>query len=386
MNVFYLQITRELAGLRRQKIENMFRAFTKLTISLQSSRSLLQSSRKYVRGVKVDPGVRKRLQLFSEDFVENDPEVLESLESDFMNVHHAHKEFEAEEQQYTKKVADAIVGRKYFKQKGVNFLTWNEKEQIRMLHQSNPNEFTADKLAESFPADPTTIAAIIRNKWHPRNEKRIQKHDESVMKSWQQFKSGELEIDPILASHLKKFTHRDSNALYKPPVNRKFGLEIPKPTSTEFTSIISTCKKYADEPKQIENVPQSDETRFPSHRPRSDDNDSVVLRGRSTTTSKQMPLQEYQKQSPDVAFRPQEEASAVLPSLDNQPMMNIKKYEETNINALKFDGDKKVFESLAIKEHIKIPKKVWKEGQIYKYDDCFYSDDGEFLYRVPGLK
>lgn len=374
----------ELAGLRRQN-KSMFRALTKLTISLQSGRSLLQSSRKYVRGVKVDPGVRKRLQLFSEDFVENDPEVLESLESDFMNVHHAHKEFEAEEQQYSRKVADAIVGRKYFKQKGVNFLTWNEKEQIRMLHQNDPNEFTADKLAESFPADPTTIAAIIKNKWHPRSANRVKKHDESVMESWQQFKSGELELDPILAAHLKKFTHRDLNALYKPPADRKFGLEIPKPKSTEFTSIISTCKKYADEPKQIENVSQSDEARFSSHRPRNSDNDSVVLRSRSTTTSKQMPLQEYQKHSPDVSFRPQEEASSVLSS-DNQPMMKIKKYEETNVNALKFDGDKKVFESLAIKEHIKIPKKVWKEGQIYKYDDCFYSDDGEFLYRVPGLK
>lgn len=35
---------------------------------------------------------------------------------------------------------------------------------------------------------------------------------------------------------------------------------------------------------------------------------------------------------------------------------------------------------------IRIPKNVWKEGFIYKVNDCFYDDNGDFLYRVPGLK
>ena len=34
---------------------------------------------------------------------------------------------------------------------------------------------------------------------------------------------------------------------------------------------------------------------------------------------------------------------------------------------------------------IRIPKKVWKEGYTYRVKDCFYDDNGEFLYRVPGL-
>jgi len=34
---------------------------------------------------------------------------------------------------------------------------------------------------------------------------------------------------------------------------------------------------------------------------------------------------------------------------------------------------------------IRIPKKVWKEGYMYRVNDCFYDDNGEFLYRVPGL-
>lgn len=34
---------------------------------------------------------------------------------------------------------------------------------------------------------------------------------------------------------------------------------------------------------------------------------------------------------------------------------------------------------------IRIPRKVWKEGYMYRVKDCFYDDKGDFLYRVPGL-
>lgn len=34
---------------------------------------------------------------------------------------------------------------------------------------------------------------------------------------------------------------------------------------------------------------------------------------------------------------------------------------------------------------IRIPRRVWKEGYMYKVKDCFYDDKGDFLYRVPGL-
>lgn len=34
---------------------------------------------------------------------------------------------------------------------------------------------------------------------------------------------------------------------------------------------------------------------------------------------------------------------------------------------------------------IKIPKTAWKKGYMYRVKDCFYDDNGIFLYRVPGL-
>lgn len=37
-------------------------------------------------------------------------------------------------------------------------------------------------------------------------------------------------------------------------------------------------------------------------------------------------------------------------------------------------------------DYIKIPKNKFKHGMTYRIKDCYYDDDGEFLYRVPGLK
>ena len=40
-----------------------------------------------------------------------------------------------------------IVGNKYFKTKSPNFLTYNEKEQIRTLHDEDSEKWTIDKLS-----------------------------------------------------------------------------------------------------------------------------------------------------------------------------------------------------------------------------------------------
>lgn len=86
--------------------------------------NVLHSVRSYARRVK-DPGIDKRLKLFSDDFIqEEDSDIFESVESDFMNVHEAHKDFEEEEKAHKQKVHTMMVGRKYFNEKGINFLTW----------------------------------------------------------------------------------------------------------------------------------------------------------------------------------------------------------------------------------------------------------------------
>jgi hypothetical protein len=43
-----------------------------------------------------------------------------------------------------------------------------------------------------------------------------------------------------------------------------------------------------------------------------------------------------------------------------------------------------------IEEHhvalrIRIPERLWQKDKVYRIKDCFYDDQGVFLYRVPGL-
>lgn len=35
---------------------------------------------------------------------------------------------------------------------------------------------------------------------------------------------------------------------------------------------------------------------------------------------------------------------------------------------------------------IQIPKNIYQRGKTYRISDCYYDDDGEFLYRVPGVR
>jgi hypothetical protein len=37
-------------------------------------------------------------------------------------------------------------------------------------------------------------------------------------------------------------------------------------------------------------------------------------------------------------------------------------------------------------ERIRIPANKWQKGCTFKVGDCYYDDDGTFLYRVPGMK
>lgn len=53
-----------------------------------------------------------------------------------------------------------IVKDKYFKENMPNLLTWSEKEQIRHLAATAPDEWTPEKIAESFPVTVITVKVI----------------------------------------------------------------------------------------------------------------------------------------------------------------------------------------------------------------------------------
>lgn len=289
-----------------------------------------------------------------------------------------------------------LIGRKYFKSRSPNFLTFSEKEQIRKLHDDDPKKYTVDELSQSFPADPKTISILIRNRWTPKDTKRIEKHDESVKKNWQAFKEGKLEIDPMLAEHLKKFAMRDFNKLATPQAYRKLGVQVPKPRGNEFLSIITSCKKYAEVDEQGKEINEpvtsgrplrvrkieSQETRLPELKYNEDDEYMFKMEGRKEFSRKNITLDELQKIAPQYTV-PKDDVKELSFEEFTPKFKTVAIREENKEGLSQFKSE--IEKNMALKPFIKIPKKLWQRGKIYKVNDSFYSDDGEFLYRVPGL-
>lgn len=362
----------------------MLRTILKLAYSKQKS-----LARNYARRAR-NPGVDRRMALLNKDQLHTNPEELEQLEeADFSQVHKSHKQYEQEAQHYREKLQSWIVGNKYFKTKQLNFLTWSEKEQIRYLHNFDPEEWGIDKLVESFPADRYTVVKIIKAKWIPRDANRVQRHDETVRENWELFKSERIKnIDGGFADHLNKFVHRNFQEVQKPKVENKRLYEIRQhvPEDGEFSRIITSCKKYAKVSEQTdvkrigEGEGASDE--IPEIHAKAPNQDMFVMKGVSDRHPKTL-RQVKRELGVSTAAEDSDESdtSSVFSSRDN--LIDVKKYKSELIS---FDASNAPSSMQPdIRESIQIPRKLYKKGATYQLDDCFYDDDGEFLYRVPGM-
>uniref|UniRef100_A0A182TBQ5 Uncharacterized protein n=1 Tax=Anopheles maculatus TaxID=74869 RepID=A0A182TBQ5_9DIPT len=355
--------------------------------------------RYYARKAR-NPGIERRAALLPDDAKPVEYANLDDSEADFHQVHKSHKQFEAEQAQYRDRLQTWIVGNKYFKSKQLNFLTWSEKEQIRYLHSFDPEEWNIDKLTESFPADRYTIAKIVKTKWQPKDGKRMERHDASVKENWQMFRSGRIKnIDPSFAQHLSKFMQRnvDKTNELQPKHETKPLYEIRPLPEGEFSAIVTSCRKY----KPIEKDNESQQTLL------SDDSDQSEGSNHRPEISQQVPKQDTflmgnVHNTRHVTWTEIKRRTESSLQTDNRNsgednleldlgtgiahrLENIhRKYETAPVvvDSLYDERDQKRED---IKEFIKIPKKLYKKGATYQMDDCFYDDDGEFLYRVPGM-
>jgi len=72
----------------------------------------------------------------------------------------------------------------------------------------------------------------------------------------------------------------------------------------------------------------------------------------------------------------------------NEPMKGVSE-SSSKEEVFVFDaqsGYKKPYVSPDHSDKIQIPRKLRHKSRLYKVDDCFYDCDGDFVYRVPGLK
>ncbi|XP_068157687.1 uncharacterized protein [Drosophila tropicalis] len=312
-----------------------------------------------------------------EDFAE--------LESDFMNVHNTQRQHELQLQQQRDRVRQFMIKHKYFRDaKLPNLLLHAEKEQMRLLHERDPDEWTIERLAESFPATPDVVEKVLRAKWRPRSLQRIRTHDESVIRNWQQLRSGEhtdMNIPPTLFEHLQKFAER------RPKDLKQFQLDdwptrmqMPDPQVREFRQLLGSGSEMKRTSQQLE---AGKSRSSPPSANSSPDEEETYLLGK-VENKRKMRLQDLKKlQLVPSNASPQEnpplanpQGTGILPSF-------TQKFESSEI--VISQADQRRYEMTRVKDRIAIPKKLQRPGATYRVDDAYYDDDGEFLYRVPGM-
>lgn len=310
-------------------------------------------------------------------------------------MHKSHRQYELEINQLQEKVGLWRVRDKYFSQKQPNFLTWAEKEHLRYLHEKDPTEWTPERLCESFPVDLVTAKKLLKAKWIPKNYQRVKKHDEAVAQNWEQFKSGAMtDLNQKLQQHLTKFANRQIDASALPKFQPKAKLiDNIKTKNNEFLNIITSCKKYqldqpqTEEVKQFEVKPTDEHEGFQEQLIGIPENDSRLNRRMTLDELKRILEQpdERQESEPDNYREPNNPGGTELLSFQStEEIISMDRFKSEG-PARMTDRELQKMYVEPIKEYIRIPRQLWRRGATYKLGDCYYDDDGEFLYRVPGM-
>lgn len=388
-------------------------------------------------------GFRRQMdELGDADLFEEDPEG--SYEADFSKVPQVFRESQMEMKRQKEKVKLKIIEKKYFRvSKQPSFLTWAEKEQIRHLNQQDPQEWNVERLSESFPATEDVIIKILKAKWTPVDMKRVRVHDENVKKNWQAFKANKFEdLDPELKEHLAKFSQRKFNSsknAYALSKNDQIEFKFPKPKHQEFAHIVLSCKPLKkakeiaeDKSEQIEagergssvminetsmeaqEVEMPKKLRFQNIRfdelqkklgivEVKADEDDFHIGFSQESNSKKSPieqnnlnravcLEDFEEIDLNHSENPKElseiesvsyESDAKIVDMSPKQEMHVNKYVKKEVNVKSFNASVDLEPYI---DKIVIPKEVRKKGGMYRVNDCFFDDNGEFLFKVPGLE
>ncbi|XP_035720082.1 uncharacterized protein LOC118440733 isoform X2 [Vespa mandarinia] len=184
----------------------------------------------------------------------------------------------------------------------------------------------------------------------------------------------------------QKILHKDNIALigYN-SVSSKNKITFDEFAKKELTKIYAKCPEegitllnaYKNQLKKLDNT-------FP------DINDDIV-QSEHIKALKEKEVEENKEKEV-------EEKKELSFSTSNQEktLTSIKKSEPpqlvpTDKNDSKLDTyvkawNKKIEEHEVYSRPIQIPQNIYQKGKTYRISDCYYDDDGEFLYRVPGVR
>ncbi|XP_034486850.1 neugrin [Drosophila innubila] len=326
---------------------------------------------------RANPGMGYQLQVLQQQGADAREDYAD-MEADFMSVNRTHRQHEAESKQSRDRVRQFMIKHKYFRDaKLPNLLLYAEKEQMRLLHERDADEWTIERLAESFPATPDIVQKVLRSKWRPQSVERIRSHDASVMRNWTQLQAGKFsDISPEMLQHLQKFAQRQSQDLQQlKPEKWPTRPELPVPQRNEFRALLGTS---SNKQLAIGMPAQRPERQLPQ--PVGDEETYLLDKVKNKRKMRLQELKELQlvpEQNQELERPlPNPGGTGVLPSF-------VQKFERTEI--VVSAADQRKYEMTKVKDRIVIPRKLYRTGATYKVEDAYYDDDGEFLYRVPGM-
>ncbi|XP_049872109.1 uncharacterized protein LOC126370976 [Pectinophora gossypiella] len=336
-----------------------------------------------------NPGLQNRITAFRKEGLkieDNDAEeFVEQADSDFYNVGEAYKEHIQESIAGKLDLRHMIVKDKYFKENLPNLLTWSEKEQIRHLATTDPSEWTPEKIAESFPVTVTVVKKLLKYPWRPATKERIARHDASAMRNWKELKEGTLDISEDLRNHFLKFSERTI-----PPLNEdsiKIDL-TPEKDMGEFERIINRCASKDEESNKdyTKNTTETNSKHNETKQKRdfkrvtldelADKIKTRLEKGKEINVNDSMMLNTVSSTTQKVPEATAADLSNEIEILSEEKKTDLTHFKENEIQADVHDYT----------QRIRIPKKAYKRGTTYKVNDCYYDDDGKFLYRVLGMK
>ncbi|EFN65406.1 hypothetical protein EAG_14169 [Camponotus floridanus] len=300
-----------------------------------------------------------------------------------------------------------IVNQKYFIENEPRFLTFAERQLICKLYKSNPEEWTVEKLSESFPALPETIRKIVHANWMPKSVERIMQYDDVAIENWKKFHTGKLPVSPRFNEHLKKFKNRKIILTDRELLAKQFVVPKPKfgkPKSQLFSNIIQS---YASEKQNNEKLLQENN----SHKMKdafihSNENQNLLIADNKTENNSidvKNPKKFMLKEEQHLTLNSDTESKKhdIFNKKNNsEKLFTFDEFVKTKLEDIhkkspKEDNlvdtsikiwSKKIDAECDYAKPIKISENLYKPGMTYRINDCYYDDDGEFLYRIPGVQ
>lgn len=217
-----------------------------------------------------------------------------------------------------------------------------------------------------------------------KNTNKQENHDKSVEKNWKLFKAGKFAevLSSELRSHLSKFSNRKRNPDYDIHEYEEVVTKVEIPKFTEFSSIIKSYEELKTKTSPPKNIEPKKETIF------LEDSSTTTPYGTTHVTLKL--LQNKQNIGEKHIEKPQvtDVSDIALKKLfhgDKDAAKNKLKLRNSSSLTLNNQFGKKENDVIPYPERIIIPENKFRKGSTYKINDCYYDDDGEFLYRVPGM-